>query len=111
MTWDTTTASAGNHNLSAIAFDFAGLSTTSAPITVTVDNSGNAAVVGSWSAPVPIPTVAVNLVLLKNNKVLFYQDGASPTIWDYTNNTFTNIPVAADLFSPNLAQASKRRPA
>jgi Domain of unknown function (DUF1929)/Bacterial Ig domain/Glyoxal oxidase N-terminus/Kelch motif len=98
MTWDTTTAAAGNHTLSAVAFDASGLNTTSSSITVKVDNSGNTAVVGSWSAPVTIPTVAVNLVLLTNGKVLFYEDGASPTVWDYTNNIFTNISVAPDLF-------------
>ena len=47
---------------------------------------------------VNIPAVAVNLILLKNNKVLFYQDGASPTVWDYVNGTFTSVPTTADLF-------------
>jgi hypothetical protein len=98
MTWDTTTATAGSHTLAAIAYDSAGLNTQSSAITVNVDNSGNTAVVGSWSSPVTIPTVAVNLVLLKDNSLLFYEDGASPTVWDYTNNIFTNISVAPDLF-------------
>jgi hypothetical protein len=98
MTWDTTTTTAGNHTLSATAYDATGLNTSSSPITVKVDNSGNSAIVGSWSAPVTLPTVAVNLVLLKNNSVLFYQDGNSTTVWDYTNNRFTSIPAAPDLF-------------
>ena len=67
-------------------------------MTVTVNNSANASVVGSWSSPVSLPAVAVNLVLLKNNKVLFYQDGATATVWDYMANTFTNVPQSADLF-------------
>ncbi len=96
--WNTTTATAGNHTLAAIAYNSAGFSTTSNAITVTVDNSGNAAAVGSWSQPVDIPAVAVNLVLLKNGKVLFYQDGSTPTVWDYLNNVFTNIPAPTDLF-------------
>jgi hypothetical protein len=98
MTWDTTAAAAGTHTLAAKAFDSGGNSTTSASISVTVDNSGNPAVVGSWSAPVNIPTVAVNLVLLKNGKLLFYEDGLTPTVWDYNTNVFTNIATSADLF-------------
>ncbi len=98
ISWDTTTAVSGAHTLSAIAYDSAGLSATANPITVTVDNSGNLAAVGSWSAPVNLPAVAVNLVLLKNNTLLFYQDGSTPTVWDYTNNTFTSVPAPVDLF-------------
>jgi hypothetical protein len=47
---------------------------------------------------VNLPAVAVNLILLQNNKVLFYQDGTTPTLWDYVLNSFTNIPAPADLF-------------
>jgi hypothetical protein len=98
LTWNTTTATAGAHALSATVFDSAGLSANAAPITVTVDNSGNAAIVGSWSTPVTIPTVAVNLLLLKNNTLLFYEDGSSATVWDYVANKFTNFPTSTDLF-------------
>ena len=98
ISWDTTTATAGTHTLSAIAYNSAGLSATANPITVTVDNSGNLAAVGSWSSPVNLPAVAVNLVLLKNNTLLFYQDGSTPTVWDYTNNTFTSVTAPVDLF-------------
>ena len=98
MTWDTTTASNGPHTLAARARDSVGLYTTSTPVAITVDNSSNASVVGSWSSVVSTPAVAVNLILLQNNKVLFYQDGATPTVWDYVLGTFTNIPGPADLF-------------
>src|SRR5690242_16038102 len=98
MTWDTTTTTSGSHTLAAIATDSSGNSTTSSSISITVDNSGSSAVVGSWSAPVTIPAVAVNLILLKNGNVLFYQDGATPTVWNYNTNVFTNIATAADLF-------------
>jgi N-acetylneuraminic acid mutarotase len=47
---------------------------------------------------VSLPAVAVNLILLQNNKVLFYQDGSTPTVWNYVLNTFTNVPAPADLF-------------
>jgi hypothetical protein len=96
--WNTSTAASGAHTLAARAVGSTGLTTTSAPVTVTVDNSGNPAVIGSWSSVVNIPAVAVNLVLLKNNNVLFYQDGTSPTVWDYVNGTFTGVPTTANLF-------------
>jgi hypothetical protein len=35
---------------------------------------------------------------LKNNNLLFFQDGATPTVWDYLNNKFTNIPTTVDLW-------------
>ena len=98
MIWNTSTGTSGSHTLAARARNSTGLTTTSASVSVTVDNSGNPAVVGSWSSVVNIPAVAVNLVLLKNNTVLFYQDGASPTVWDYVNGTFTGVPTAANLF-------------
>ena len=65
---------------------------------VTVDNSGNPATVGSWSSAVNLPAVAVNLILLPNNKVLFYQDGQTATVWDYNQNTVTAVPIAVNLF-------------
>jgi hypothetical protein len=98
ITWDTSTATAGPHTLAATVFSASGLSATSTAINVTVDNSGIPAIAGSWSTPVTIPTVAVNLILLKNNTVMFYQDGVSPTVWDYINNVFTNVSTTADLF-------------
>ncbi len=97
LTWDVSSLN-GTHNLAAIAYNSAGLNATSTPITVTVDNSGNGAVIGSWSSVVNLPTVAVNLILLKNNKLLFYEDGATATVWDYGNNTFTSVPTNTNLF-------------
>lgn len=109
VTWDTTTANAGTHTLSATARNSAGLSATSAPVTVTVDNSGNPALIGSWSTPVQTPAVAVNLILLPNNKLLFYQDGASPTVWDYLNNNFTSIATTQDVFCSGHAALADGR--
>src|SRR5580704_7427211 len=56
LVWDTTTTTPGTHQVSAVAYNSAGLSTTSNPVTVTVDNSGNPVVVGSWSSVVSLPT-------------------------------------------------------
>jgi len=99
LTWDTITVGGGTHTLAAIARDSSGNSTTSNTITITVDNSGNpAAVAGSWSPVVTLPAVAVNLILLPNGKLLFYEDGATSTVWDYVNGTFTNISATPNLF-------------
>jgi hypothetical protein len=109
ITWDTTTAANGAHTLTATAWNGAGSSANSAPVTVSVDNSGNPAVVGSWSPVVNLPAVAVNLLLLKNNKVLFYEDGATATVWDYVNGTFTSVPTSADLFCSGHAALADGR--
>ncbi len=98
LVWNTTTVSDGSHTLAARARDSAGLSTVSTAIPVTVQNASNLAVVGQWSSVYSLPAVAVNLILLQNNKVLFYQDGSSATVWDYVKNSFSNIPLSVDLF-------------
>jgi hypothetical protein len=109
LTWDTTTANPGTHTLAAVARNSAGLSATSTSIPITVDNSGNPAIVGSWSNPVQTPAVAVNLILLPTNKILFYQDGASPTLWDYSNNGFTSIATTQDVFCSGHAALADGR--
>ena len=40
----------------------------------------------------------VNLILLQNGNLLFYQDGTRPTVWNYTTNVFTNVPTSANIF-------------
>jgi len=108
MTWDSTSVANGSHTIAARARDTSGLTTTST-INITVDNSGNPAIVGVWSSAVNIPAVAVNLILLKNNKILFYDDGATPTVWDYINGGFTNIATSTDLFCSGHALLSDGR--
>jgi Domain of unknown function (DUF1929)/Bacterial Ig domain/Glyoxal oxidase N-terminus/Kelch motif len=109
FTWDSSTVSDGPHTLAARARDSIGLATTSTAVAITVSNSSNSAVVGSWSSVVNLPAVAVNLILLQNNKVLFYQDGSTPTVWDYVVGTFNNIPAPADLFCSGHALLSDGR--
>ena len=50
VAWDTLTAAAGGHTLTAVARDGAGNPTTSAPVAVTVDNPpvDNSGLVGAW---------------------------------------------------------------
>jgi hypothetical protein len=98
MIWDSTKATSGTHALAARARDGSGLTTVSTPVSVRVDNSGNPAVVGSWSSPVSLPAVAVNLMLLPNDRVMFYQDGPTATIWNYVQNSFTSVPTSINLF-------------
>ena len=109
VNWDTTTVSAGQHTLTAVAFNNAGVSSTSAAIVVNVDNSGNPAVVGSWSQVYKLPTVAVNLMLLHDNTVLFYEDGNTPTVWDYSNDQFYPIATNENLFCSGHASLADGR--
>ena len=109
FTWDSTTVADGAHTLAARAVDGAGLFTTSTVVSITVNNSSDPSVVGQWSSPVTLPAVAVNLILLQNDKVLFYQDGSTPTVWDYVQNSFTNVPESADIFCSGHALLSDGR--
>jgi Concanavalin A-like lectin/glucanases superfamily/Galactose oxidase-like, Early set domain/Bacterial Ig domain/Glyoxal oxidase N-terminus len=69
VNWDTTTASAGPHSLTAIARDGAGNRTTSASVSVTVDNSVPAG---------PAPVAAYS-----------FEDGAGTTLTDVTGKGHT----------------------
>ena len=57
IAWNTATASAGTHTLTAVATDAAGNATTSAPVTVTVGSGGGTSGNVIWMSPV---NVAVN---------------------------------------------------
>ncbi|HLH02681.1 MAG TPA: galactose oxidase-like domain-containing protein [Bryobacteraceae bacterium] len=104
MSWNSATVSDGSHTLAAQAVNSANQGTTSSPVNITVNNSGSGSLIGSWSSPVSLPAVAVNLILLHNNTILFYQDGQTPTVWDYIHNTFTSVPFNnADLFCSGAA--------
>ena len=54
----------------ATAFNSVGLSMMSSPVAM-MQTIPAILPYGSWSSPVSIPTVAVNLILLKNNTLLF----------------------------------------
>ena len=109
LVWDSTTVATGSHTLAARARNGAGLSTTSTAVAISVADPANTAVVGQWSSPVALPAVAVNLVLLRNNQVLFYQDGSSATVWNYVQNTFNSVPQSPNLFCSGHALLSDGR--
>jgi hypothetical protein len=74
VSWDTTTATDASHTLRAIARDAAGNSTTSAPVTVTVDNSS--------PPPPPPPGGSIALVAQRTGALT-------------ASGTALNIPVQA----------------
>jgi hypothetical protein len=110
VNWNTTTAGNGTHQLTAIARDAAGNSTTSSVSSVNVNNSGSdPAQVGQWASVTTSPIVAMNMVLLDNGKVLMWDGGPSclgaisDYVWDPATNTFTqynleNQPEVRDIF-------------
>jgi hypothetical protein len=110
VTWDTTTAGNGAHQLTAVARDAAGNSTTSTITTVNVNNSGSDPTqVGHWSSVMTSPIVAINMVLLDNGSVLMWDGGPSclgaisDYVWDPATNTYTqfnleNQPDVRDIF-------------
>src|SRR5256884_375260 len=95
VVWDTTSTAPGSHVLTAVARDFAGNTTTSAPVSITVTATGPANV-GQWAAPFAWPIVAVNAALLPTAEVLVWDGqtygGHDARIWNPTTNTFTAVP-------------------
>ena len=92
--WNTALATLGSHTLTAVARDFAGNTSPSAPVTVTVSNP-TPAQIGQWSAVANWPTVAVHAVLLTTGNVLAWTDytiNEGAQIWRPATNTFTAVP-------------------
>jgi hypothetical protein len=82
ITWDTSGATNGAHNLTAVARDAAGNTTTSSSVSVTVDNAAPTVSITSPTAGAIVNgTVAINATSADNtggsgiNKVEFYVDG------------------------------------
>jgi hypothetical protein len=110
VNWNTTTVGNGVHQLTAVAKDAAGNTTTSAVTTVTVNNSANdPSQVGQWSGVMSWPLVAMNMVLLDNGKVLMWDGGPdclgaiSDYVWDPATNNFAQVnlenqPEVRDIF-------------
>ncbi len=94
VVWDTTSVSLGSHILTAVARDFAGNTTTSAPVSVTVIAT-TTSLVGQWAAPVMWPIVAVNANLLSTGEVLTWdgqENGQDARLWNPATGVFTAVP-------------------
>jgi len=97
ITWNTSAGSSGSHTVTAIARDGAGNRTTSSPVTVTVDNTNDPALVGSWTAPFNWPIVAINMVVTRDGNVLSWDGppsngGTSALLWNPSTGNFTSVP-------------------
>jgi len=114
LSWNTSTAVAGAHSLTAVARDAAGNQTTSAAVAVTVDNSGSASLTGQWSAPIEVGAVAVNMVMLHTGKVLMYSgvytSSYTERVFDPSTGAITIVPnLYYDLFCSGHAQLADGR--
>ena len=94
--WNTTTVADGSHTVTAIARDAAGNKTTSSPVTVTVGNTSNPAVVGQWGTPFNIGMVAVNMIMMHTGKVLMmagtFASSWPEQVWDPATGNITLVP-------------------
>jgi hypothetical protein len=100
--WDTTQLLNGSHTLTAVARDAAGNTTTSAPVAVTLANTGTPDQIGVWSPQLNWGLVAVHMSLLPTGNVLMYDGFAagpnSQTIFDPVSGNFTPVPYGRNLF-------------
>lgn len=76
VSWNTTAASNGSHTLTAVARDAAANSATSAPVSLTVANTGPAGLVGAWSFDEGSGTVVGDVSGMANHGTL------SNAIWN-----------------------------
>jgi len=94
IAWDTATTAAGSHVVQAKATDFAGNTSTSTPVAITVTiPSGSTS--GQWAAPSSWPIVAVHASLLPTGEVLAWdgqQDGNDARLWNPATGVFTSVP-------------------
>ena len=112
--WNTTTAAAGAHSLTAVARDAAGNQTTSVAVGVTVNNGGGSSLVGQWSAPIEVGAVAVNMVMMHTGKVLLYSgvftSSYTERVFDPVTGAITEVPNPYyDLFCSGHAQLADGR--
>jgi hypothetical protein len=101
LSWNTQLSSNGTHTLTAIATDGSGNQTTSSPVTVTVSNADLRSQIGEWSSVMNWPLVAIHASLLKNGKVLVWDDEehdgifsqVHPKLWNPVSNALTDTPI------------------
>jgi hypothetical protein len=97
---NTTQVPDGTYTLTAIARDAAGNRTTSAPVTITVDNNvtvDNNKTLGQWTLLAErLPYASTALHLLPTGKVLFFgaaYTGTDTRLWDPATGTTSLIPL------------------
>jgi hypothetical protein len=102
VSWDTTNTSNGTHTLKARARDTEGLTTTSAPINVTVANAPSANTQGQWAGIMNWPLVAVHGALLYSGKILLFDawefGNTAAKVWDPVTNSFLNATISSQIF-------------
>jgi chitodextrinase len=110
ITWDTTAVANGPHNLSALARDAAGNTTTATNVTVTLNNNSGSdpSVIGQWGSIIPLPAIAIHSALTPTGKILLFQGDFSQGGMQYVFNpqtaAVTQVPNAsADLFCAGQA--------
>ncbi|HEY7310523.1 MAG TPA: Ig-like domain-containing protein [Gemmataceae bacterium] len=98
--WDSSKLSDGKHTITATATDTSGNTATSSVTIQTVNGGLFGPVINMPDNPVTgDPVVPMNMVLLDNGKILFWDGGpsclgaVSPTVWDPVTNTFTAVPL------------------
>ncbi len=114
FSWNTATATNGPHTIRAIARDFAGNQTTSAPVAVTVSNTSDPSQIGAWSEPTELGMVAVHLMLLHTGKLLLWRGetmgGEIAAVWDPAANVMTPVPNSfTNLFCAGHARLADGR--
>jgi hypothetical protein len=100
VVWNTASVSDGSHTILATSTDTGGGTATNT-VTVNVLNRGTfGPVINTPSNPVTgDPVVPMNMVLLDNGKILFWDGGpnclgaVSPTVWDPVAGTFSAVPL------------------
>ena len=95
--WNTANAVNGTHTLTAMARDASGNVTTSAAVTVTVNNIFDPTQAGQWTAPFSWPIVAIHLSVLKTGEVISWDGppangGTSVTLWNPGSGAFASVP-------------------
>ena len=99
--WNTVGTANGSHVLTARARDLAGNQTVSASVTVTVANGANPATLGSWSAVMNWPLVAVHMTLMPTGEFLIWdawENQAQAKVWNPTTQAFVSVPSLYGLF-------------
>ena len=98
VSWDSRTVGNGMHSITARATDIGLNVATSTPVSVTVTNTSQEALVGSWSAPMVWPLVAVHTTLLNTGDVLMWDDHTEEDgfyLWNPTTLGFSFFPPSA----------------